>query len=73
MNIDRRAFLEGLGGSAAIALMSEEAKADALEHHLLSQTTPEPKFPTVAELDAQIDTQSTRKGVGNLLSRARET
>jgi hypothetical protein len=66
MNIDRRAFLEGLGGSAAIALMSEEAKADALEHHLLSQTTAEPKFPTVAELDAQIDTQSTRKGVGNL-------
>ena len=37
MNIDRRAFLEALGGASAIALMSDEAKADALEHQLLSQ------------------------------------
>jgi hypothetical protein len=66
MQIDRRAFLEGLGGSAAIALMSDEAKADALEQHLLSQTNPAPKFPTTAEIEAQIDTQPTRKGVGNL-------
>src|ERR1700761_1426431 len=66
MNIDRRAFLEALGGSAAIALMSDEAKADAIEQHLLTQTAAPPKFPTVAELEAQIDTQPTRRGVGSL-------
>jgi hypothetical protein len=66
MNIDRRAFIEGLGGSAAIALMSDEAKADALEHHLLSQPTAAAKFPTAAQIEAQIDTKPTRKGVGNL-------
>lgn len=66
MNIDRRTFLEGLGGSAAIVLMSDEAKADALELHLLSQTKPAAQFPTAAEIEAQIDTQPNRKGVGNL-------
>jgi hypothetical protein len=66
MNIDRRAFIEGLGGSAAIALMSDEAKADALEHHLLSQPAAVAKFPTAAQVEAQIDTKPTRKGVGNL-------
>jgi hypothetical protein len=66
MKIDRRAFLEGLGGSAAIALMSEEAKADALEQHLLSQPNAGPTFPTAAQIEAQIDTKPTRKGAGNL-------
>jgi hypothetical protein len=66
MNIDRRAFLEALGGSAAIALMSDEAKADALEQHLLAQANSGPKFPTAAQIEAQIDTKPTRKGVGNL-------
>jgi hypothetical protein len=46
--------------------MSEEAKADALEHHLLSPTHAVPKFPTAAEIEAQIDTKPTRKGAGNL-------
>jgi hypothetical protein len=66
MTIDRRTFLEALGGSAAIALMSDEAKADALEQQLLSQTNSAPKFPTAAQVEAQIDTKPTRKGVGNL-------
>ena len=66
MKIDRRAFLEALGGSAAIALMSDEAKADALEQHLLSHANSGPKFPTAAQIEAQIDTKPTRKGVGNL-------
>ncbi len=64
MEIDRRAFIASLGGPAAVALMDSEAKADALEHwmeeHLDEQVaaaqgqTPE-KFPTVAELEAQIE------------------
>jgi hypothetical protein len=66
LKIDRRGFLEGLGGATAIALMSDEAKADALEQHLLKQTGAAPKFPTAAEIEAQIDTKPTRKGAGNL-------
>jgi hypothetical protein len=31
MEIDRRAFIAGLGGAATVNLMSDEAKADALE------------------------------------------
>jgi len=41
--------------------MSDEAKADALEHQLLAQTNPAPKFPTAAEIEAQIDTRPTAK------------
>jgi hypothetical protein len=35
--IDRRAFIAGLGGTAAVGLMSHEARADALEEALLAQ------------------------------------
>ena len=31
--IDRRAFIASLGGTAAVGLMSHEAKADALEDY----------------------------------------
>jgi hypothetical protein len=34
---DRRAFIAGLGGTAAVGLMSHEARADALEEALLAQ------------------------------------
>jgi hypothetical protein len=73
-NIDRRAFIAFLGGSAAVAGMSAEARADALEHYLaanLTQAGTAPvggaaaRAPTVAELDAQIPTRSFRRGVGN--------
>ena len=63
MEIDRRAFLASLGGAAAIAGMSDEAKADALEQQLIAQTA---KYPTVAQLDAEIESRPNRKGVGNL-------
>ena len=66
MNMDRRAFFAGLGGSAAVALMSDEAKADALEQHLIAQTSPAPTLPTAAQIEAQIDSQPSRKGAGNL-------
>jgi hypothetical protein len=77
MEIDRRAFIAGLGGVAAVNLMSDEAKADALEDFMTRQLnqsvaqapTPAaaaPAFPTVAELEAQIETRIRRRGVGNL-------
>ncbi len=75
MQIDRRAFIASLGGTAAVNLMSDEAQADALEEFMsarlneavAAQTAPAAtQFPTAAELEAQIDTRPTRRGVGNL-------
>jgi hypothetical protein len=80
-DVDRRAFIASLGGAAAVAAMSHEARADALEHYgesrldeLVAQRTgggqaqggePE-KFPTAAELESQIETRSSRRGAGSL-------
>ena len=68
LDIDRRAFIASLGGASAVAAMSSEAKADALEDRqqsLLNAAAAE-KFPAKAELDAQIETRPYRRGVGNL-------
>ncbi|MBV9743041.1 MAG: hypothetical protein JO099_04710 [Acidobacteriia bacterium] len=60
--------------------MDSEAKADALEHHMMTQfqaaaaipgTGGTQKFPTVAEIDAQIETRPARRGVGNLFTSVR--
>jgi hypothetical protein len=79
--IDRRAFIASLGGAAVVAGMDHEARAEALEEYtestldtLVAQNQgggaagpgAAEKFPTVAELEAQIDTRPTRRGVGNL-------
>ena len=37
MEIDRRAFIASLGGTAAVSMMDSEAKADALEHWMEEQ------------------------------------
>ena len=57
MDIDRRAFIASLGGASAVALMTSEQKADALEHYmeetldgLVAAQQQETKFPTVAEI-----------------------
>jgi hypothetical protein len=74
VNIDRRDFIAFLGGSAAVASMSAEAKADALEDYLTATeaggggTASAPRPPTVAELTAQIPTRTYRRGVGRLFS-----
>jgi hypothetical protein len=74
--IDRKALLDSLGGDEAIKNLDSESKADALEHHMmmLMQVDPrgangsgaEEKYPTVAEVEAQIETRYWRRGVGNL-------
>ena len=79
MEIDRRAFFASLGGAAAVAGMDAEARADALEDYMSEQldngapatTSPEKKFPTVAELEAQIETRTYRRGAGTLFAGAR--
>jgi hypothetical protein len=78
--IDRRAFIASLGGAAAVSVMDHEARAEALEEYtestlddLVAQSQGggtaqggEQKFPTVAELEAQIDKRPMRRGAGNL-------
>ncbi len=79
LDIDRRAFIASLGGTAAVALMGHEARAEALEEFTeaaLDAAVAQAQgqggggqaqtYPTVAELEAQIDTRPTRRGVGNL-------
>ena len=80
MEIDRRAFIAGLGGAAAVAAMDSEAKADALEHYMeerldeqvaagqAGQGGQPEKFPTVAEIEARIDQSNVRRGAGSLFA-----
>jgi hypothetical protein len=69
-DIDRRAFISFLGGTAAVAAMSPDARADALENYLAASITgaaaaTASPAPTVAQLEAQIPTRNFRRGVGN--------
>src|SRR5262249_45168531 len=72
IHIDRRHFIATLGGAAAVKMMSSEAKAEALESYMGQQlnsstaANPNKKFPKAAEIEAQIETRSFRRGVGNL-------
>ena len=79
LEIDRRAFIASLGGSAVVSRMSHEARADALEDYSIrklddavayaqgGQNAQAPEhFPTVAEIEAKIDGSASRRGVGNL-------
>src|SRR5271165_1660554 len=75
MQFDRRAFIASLGGAGVFAAMTVESKADALEEYLqeelneaLDDEAPKKKFPTVAELEAQIETRPVRQGAGRLFS-----
>jgi hypothetical protein len=69
LEIDRRSFIASLGGATAAAAMSSEAKADALEdaqNKALNKAAVAEKFPTMAEVNAEVTTQPFRRGVGNL-------
>ena len=90
MKLDRRDFFAKLGGAAAVAAMTHEARADALEHYLMAATGPaavasgpagtaasaaatgaasgDKPFPTAAEIETEIETRPSRKGVGNLFT-----
>jgi hypothetical protein len=87
MKLDRRDLFAKLGGVAAVAVMTHEARADALEHYMMlaaagpagsvgssaasmpaSMAADKKPFPTVAEVEAQIETSPKRKGVGNLFT-----
>jgi hypothetical protein len=80
MEIDRKTFLDGLGGSHAVSKMDAESRADALEHRMMEELNAaaalkraghpaaEPgKYPTAAEVEAQIETKPYRAGAGFLM------
>src|ERR1700688_4651332 len=76
MEIDRKKFLDSLGGPEAASRMDSEAKADALESHMMAQLNQAKsgnpgseqkeakKYPSAAEIEAQIETRKYREGVG---------
>jgi hypothetical protein len=80
IKLDRRDFIASLGGAAAVATMSQEAKADALEEALanglqgkpstpMAQPTPgvpEGTYPSVAQVTAAITKRPYRRGAGVL-------
>jgi len=78
MEINRRLFFASLGGPAAVALMSSEQKANALEAYMeemLNQAVAgqqggaPAKYPTVAEIDeANAKRTGLRRGVGGIFN-----
>ena len=82
MQIDRRKFFKSVGGATAVALMTSEQKADALEEFMeeelelatLEQGRQTGQYPTVAELAEQNKdlTRSRRRGGGRLFSPGRD-
>ena len=74
MEIDRRAFITSVGGAAALAVMTAEQKADALEHYMQQQLDEPAKFPSVADLETENQDlgRTSRRGAGNLFVQNRE-
>jgi hypothetical protein len=78
METNRKTFLDSFGGANTVDRMDSEARADALEHHMLSELnnaiaekqtggpTGAKKYPTAAEVGAQIETRAFRQGAGLL-------
>lgn len=71
LSVDRDRFMVTLGNPDEVAAMDSEAKADAFEEFLSTEldemlTSKDTNFPTVAEVEARIETRHYRMGVGNL-------
>lgn len=73
MEIDRNEVITALGGEAAVKNMDHETRADALEgflsarlEHVVAERKARTSYPTVAELDAKVETRGYRRGVGRL-------
>jgi hypothetical protein len=71
--IDRNEVIAALGGEAAVKGMDHETRADALEGFLsarldaaVAARQKQKAYPTVAEIESQIDHRGYRRGVGRL-------
>ena len=86
MEIDRRKFIASLGGATAVALMTHEQRADALEHYMedeldegllgeeQAQAQADQEYPTVAEIAARGENldRPYRRGTGGLFRAGRD-
>jgi len=86
MEIDRRKFIASLGGAAAVAMMTHEQRAEALEHYMEDeldaflggeeavQAQQAEEFPTVAELKARSEDldRPYRRGTGGIFRAGRD-
>ena len=61
MEIDRRAFIASLGGTAAVSLMDSEAKADALEHWMEEQLDEQVAAPGPSPRSSRPSPRSKRR------------
>ncbi len=73
IEVDRRRFLEDLGGTDEARKLDPEAKADAMEDFLARALkvigiSDPGHYPTVAETEARIETQPFRQGAGFLFA-----
>jgi hypothetical protein len=71
MTIDKQVFLESLGGPEAARKLDSETGADAIEDFLANQlktmgAATGGRYPTVAEVEARIETRPFRQGAGFL-------
>jgi hypothetical protein len=81
MQIDRGSVIASLGGEAAVQQMDAESRAEGLEEYLSQELDATMRarlgildtVPTVAELDAQIETRAFRRGVGTLFAVGAQT
>ncbi len=64
MKVDKRLFLESLGGEEAAGKLDPEARADSIEDFLAGHLKSRP--PTAAEVEDQIETRPFRMGTGFL-------
>ena len=80
MEIERRKFIASLGGASAVALMTPEQKANALEHYMeerlneeVETRTQEKSYPSVADLKERYADLSrpARRGAGGLFRQGR--
>lgn len=70
MLIDRETLLEGLGGGGAVAAMSDEARADALERFLVSRLNG-PRYLQEVTASRSSGSPTTRRGAGLLFGDGR--
>jgi hypothetical protein len=79
MEVDKKAFIESLGGEEAVSRMDHESRADAIEHQMLHDLNaaidlkkdpahPDAKkYPSAAEVVAEIETRPYRAGAGFMM------
>jgi hypothetical protein len=69
MHVDRRKFFASVGGAAAVAALSHEDRAEALEHYMADQLDATVKLGAAGQAEPEL---RTPRGTGNLFAPQRE-